>query len=250
MKQRQWQVSLLSEFFPRDARLLGLNINRGQEIKIRLRYSYDENSFLPYAELLGTMLHELTHIIHGPHNSTFYKLLDQLKEECEDLMIRGTFSFQGEGHRLGRNPNSYHNQFLEAAARRNSLVGSFNKLGGDSLMQTLYTPREMAALASERRFEDSLWCATDQQFQEVLQQSKLEYEASKRTLETFKRQTSNCNSTLIVDEEEPKIKRFKTEISINKNKDEITQSLEWICSSCTFLNSPSTLKCIICETKK
>jgi len=39
-----------------------VNINRGQKIQIRLRPQEDQNTFLPWESLLGTMLHELTHI--------------------------------------------------------------------------------------------------------------------------------------------------------------------------------------------
>lgn len=45
---------------------LGININRGQKICIRLRPANDPNSFLPLEEeLIGTMLHELTHNHRG-----------------------------------------------------------------------------------------------------------------------------------------------------------------------------------------
>lgn len=62
----------------------GLNINGGggrtSEIKIRLRPHNSEGSFFPYEHLLGTMLHELVHNVQGPHNATFYKLLDEITE--------------------------------------------------------------------------------------------------------------------------------------------------------------------------
>ncbi len=35
------------------------------------------------------MLHELVHNMIGPHNVSFYKLLDELKAECEELMAAG-----------------------------------------------------------------------------------------------------------------------------------------------------------------
>ena len=36
------------------------------------------------------MLHELTHMEIGPHNASFYKMLDELRDECEKLMREGT----------------------------------------------------------------------------------------------------------------------------------------------------------------
>lgn len=36
------------------------------------------------------MLHELVHMEIGPHNAQFYKMLDELRDECEKLMREGT----------------------------------------------------------------------------------------------------------------------------------------------------------------
>jgi hypothetical protein len=96
MRKRQWRVPLLSEFMPRNPNLLGLNVNRGQEIKIRLRPHHSPNAFFPFDHILGTMLHELVHIVHGPHNANFYKLLEELTAECEELMAKG-ISGTGQG---------------------------------------------------------------------------------------------------------------------------------------------------------
>lgn len=35
------------------------------------------------------MLHELVHMEIGPHNAKFYKMLDELRDECEKLMREG-----------------------------------------------------------------------------------------------------------------------------------------------------------------
>jgi hypothetical protein len=41
LKRRSWTIIRVSEFFPRNASLLGLNVNRGEHVKIRLRRSVD-----------------------------------------------------------------------------------------------------------------------------------------------------------------------------------------------------------------
>jgi hypothetical protein len=98
-------VGVLKEFLPANHELLGLNVNHGQSISIRLRKSRNDlNSFFPYEDLLGTMLHEMVHIgdnllkmpllmnyilVKGPHDAQFYKMLDELKHECEILMSQG-----------------------------------------------------------------------------------------------------------------------------------------------------------------
>jgi hypothetical protein len=55
MKSRGWKVPRVSEMFPNNPGLLGLNINRGQEIKIRLRPADNPAHFLPLESLIMTM---------------------------------------------------------------------------------------------------------------------------------------------------------------------------------------------------
>ncbi len=58
MRRRGWQVSVLTEFWPPEKSLLGLNWNKGQKICLRLRDPHDERQFLPLEEVVDTMLHE------------------------------------------------------------------------------------------------------------------------------------------------------------------------------------------------
>jgi hypothetical protein len=58
MRQRGWRVGILTEFYPTETNLLGLNYNHGQKICLRLRYPGDERQFLPLEEVTDTMLHE------------------------------------------------------------------------------------------------------------------------------------------------------------------------------------------------
>lgn len=58
MRRRGWKVGILTEFWPPEKNLLGLNWNKGQKICLRLRYPYDERQFLPIEEVVDTMLHE------------------------------------------------------------------------------------------------------------------------------------------------------------------------------------------------
>ena len=55
-----------------------------------------------YTLVLGTMLHELCHIVHGPHNDKFYSLLEELRVEAEELIdkgVAGLGAFECEGFR-------------------------------------------------------------------------------------------------------------------------------------------------------
>ena len=170
MIKYKWKVQLLTEFFPKDTHLLGLNVNQGAKICVRLRPASNRDVFLPYNSIVGTFLHELTHMKIGPHNAAFYKLLDQLWTECEAIMDNNDFqnkfknnmfnprsgngssgsgagnsAFAGTGHRLNNNNNNIRpvknkRQALAAAALRrakyNNLLGSNKsgtKLGGGML---------------------------------------------------------------------------------------------------------------------
>ena len=58
MRQRGWKLGILTEFYPTERNLLGLNHDRGHKICLRLRYPSDERQFLPIEEVTDTMLHE------------------------------------------------------------------------------------------------------------------------------------------------------------------------------------------------
>jgi hypothetical protein len=61
MRRHQWQLPELLEFFPDNPNLLGMNVNRGRKILIRLRPQHAPDTFLDLeGQLIGTMLHELS----------------------------------------------------------------------------------------------------------------------------------------------------------------------------------------------
>nr|CAB3469841.1 unnamed protein product [Digitaria exilis] len=103
MRRHKWRVKVLSEFSPRNPRLLGLNVGAGVEVKLRLRRAGRDHDFIPYEEVLDTMLHELSHNDRGPHDAQFYKLWDELRKECEELVSKGITGtgqgFDGTGRR-------------------------------------------------------------------------------------------------------------------------------------------------------
>eukprot|EP00038_Savillea_parva_P029753 m.73286 g.73286 ORF g.73286 m.73286 type:complete len:379 (+) comp8827_c0_seq3:302-1438(+) len=182
MRKRQWSVGVLEEFYPKSQGLLGLNVNRGARIKVRLRQPGDRKAFLPYNSVLGTLLHELVHIVHGNHSADFYRLLDELWDECEQLMDRGItgdttgagapgFSFTGTGQRLDgsqRNPTSgtrgtAKQRAADAALQRQGrrVGGRPRTLGGKRKIMQTKTPRELAAEAALRRQRDDVWCGAN-----------------------------------------------------------------------------------------
>lgn len=53
MVSRGWRVGTLTEFYPKNGNLLGLNVNRGQKVCVRLRPAGREGDFLPFESILG-----------------------------------------------------------------------------------------------------------------------------------------------------------------------------------------------------
>ena len=132
-------------------------------IALRLRAPKGQgHGMLPFEEVFGTMLHELTHIIHSKHTAAFYELMGELSKQWEQLEATGQvldasgFPTVG-GHRvdpMNHNPSAAEASQMQALAaerrrRMNRLMGS-GKLGGSSDWKHLPL-REKAARAAERR---------------------------------------------------------------------------------------------------
>lgn len=157
MRARGWSVSQLAEFYPGQHNLLGLNVNRGEKICLRLRYGTDRNQFLPIEQVVDTMLHELSHIVHGPHNAAFHALWDKLRDEHEALLMKGYTGegFLSEGRVLGGRgsvPMQEARRLARQAAeqRRTLAAGSGQRLGGRAVRPG-EDIRRVIADAAERR---------------------------------------------------------------------------------------------------
>lgn len=168
MRQRSWHVGTLAEFYPDERNLLGLNINHGQKINLRLRYPGDSNQFLPFEQVLDTMLHELCHNAIGPHNQQFHALWDQLRDEQESLMRKGYTGegFLGRGQALGgrRLPLHEASRLARQAAEQRRIAaerakGSGQRLGGSGIMRG-QDARQIIADAVERRIRIERGCAS------------------------------------------------------------------------------------------
>lgn len=144
----------------------GINQNRGQKICLRLRYPGDKNQFLPLEQVVDTMLHELSHNVHGPHNAEFHALWDQLRKEQEALTAKGYTGegFLSDGHRLGgrRVPRDEARRIARAAAekRRTLYSGSGQRLGG-APVRVGTDIRQVIVDAIERRNTVLKGCGSD-----------------------------------------------------------------------------------------
>ena len=139
IERHQWRIQELKEFNPKKQGVLGMNARRGSStvILIRLQHpgfknaSQDEikakngnskhrdmssdtiNGFYSWNELLGTMIHELSHMVHSNHSAEFYSFMNELYTEVERDEADGTINthksiantkgidLQGKGRVLG-----------------------------------------------------------------------------------------------------------------------------------------------------
>ncbi|KAG6846042.1 hypothetical protein H0H87_006406 [Tephrocybe sp. NHM501043] len=169
MRKHSWKLPVLAEFFPENPNLLGWlieqDINGGQKICIRLRPAHTPDTFYDEDDLVQTMLHELTHNVHGPHDDKFYKFLSGLQDEYDALQRSGYAGegFFSKGHRVGANvshdlpPHLARAKALEAAEKRRQtsrVLGSGGRISKD------LSPRELSAQAAERRARDEKSCAS------------------------------------------------------------------------------------------
>ncbi|KAI6371361.1 hypothetical protein MCOR25_003969 [Pyricularia grisea] len=156
MRARGWRVRQLAEFYPDQQNLLGLNVNRTHKILVRLRYPGDVNQFLPFEEVTDTLLHELAHIVHGPHDTKFHALWDQLRDEHEGLLRSGYTGdgFLSVGHKLGgrRIPMDEARRIARVAAeRRRAERGDLGRVLGGRAPRPGENIREVIANAAGRR---------------------------------------------------------------------------------------------------
>ncbi|XP_028552357.1 DNA-dependent metalloprotease WSS1 isoform X1 [Dendrobium catenatum] len=243
MRRRRWRVKVLSEFCPTNPSLLGLNVGAGSEVKLRLRRPNRDWDFFPFEQVLDTMLHELCHIEHGPHNAQFYKLWDELRKECDDLVAKGIAGtgegFDGPGRRLGgftrQPPASSLRQTALAAAQKRARVGPLlpsgpRRLGGDDVIMSSLSPIQAAAMAAERRMLDDLWCGSVSPEIERI-----------NGLEALGESPSNSSS------------HRSTPPSVSTSSlsavDNIDDKLAWECNVCTLLNQPLAPICEACGTQ-
>jgi hypothetical protein len=146
----------------------GLNINRTQRILIRLRYHHDSRQFLSMEQVTDTLMHELSHIVFGPHNADFNNLWNELRDEHQSLVMKGYTgeSFMTQGQKLGgkRVPlDEMRRQARQAAEKRKATTnagGGGQRLGGGPAVRGV-DMRKVIADAASRRGSITDGCASN-----------------------------------------------------------------------------------------
>ncbi|KAJ2929671.1 hypothetical protein H1R20_g7430, partial [Candolleomyces eurysporus] len=131
MQKHQFSVGVLTELAPHEQpHLLGLNVNAGQAIKLRI-YTDRYDGFRNYKEIRRVLCHELTHNVWGDHDNNFKELNSQLNREVaeyERAAIEGAHSLSGQPSSSGGysgNPSE-----LESEAQIHVLGGSGASVSG------------------------------------------------------------------------------------------------------------------------
>ncbi|KAL9629364.1 MAG: hypothetical protein Q9164_006913 [Protoblastenia rupestris] len=155
MRQRGWKVGVLTEFYPQERNLLGLNFNGGDRICLRLRHAADERQFLPLEQVTDTMLHD----------KHFHNLWNQLRDEYENLIRKGYTGegFLSTGQKLGGGRIPMHEARrrarVAAEKRRVLSAGSGQRLGGAPVRRG-QDIRQVIADAATRRATVMKGCAS------------------------------------------------------------------------------------------
>ncbi|KAJ3193409.1 hypothetical protein HK101_004885 [Irineochytrium annulatum] len=257
MQKRSWTLPLLREFFPDNPNLLGLNVNRGQEIRVRLRPHYDQDKFMDFESVLGTMLHELSHNIRGPHDAQFYKILDELTKELENLMAKGWKGdgFDGPGMRVGQGyshnvPEYEKRKAALSAAEKRAVTGKMmvpvggRKLGGGTgggglgALERIMTPGQLAAMAAEKRLRDRIWCGSNENDNENAPGVVIEVDDDDDGLDFSSRRQPVALGAV------------SSSAPLGPARAGSSAGDDWTCGVCTLINDPGAAKCDACQTAR
>mmetsp|Transcript_436 Transcript_436/g.828 ORF Transcript_436/g.828 Transcript_436/m.828 type:complete len:295 (-) Transcript_436:81-965(-) len=252
LNRRKWTIRLLTEFYPKDPSLQGLNVNRGQTVKVRLRSAESKESFLPFEYILGTIIHEITHIKISSHSAEFYKLMEELTVEVErdmsnGLTAEGTLryaAFAGIPRRLGCSTGGSKPQDklqlreaqVAAAEKRLKLgdccKGSGQKLGGKSINNESKVP----AVISTRE----VW---SKKYETTISSQHSDQNATKQ-----RRKRRNEALSSSVEIERPCGSGTSDNVCIPAELKGDSSSGRWTCNVCTLLNTESVYICDACGT--
>ena len=164
-----FKVGLVCEMFPKSPNLLGLNVNKGQKIMLRLRYHHNDRLFLPMCDIIGTFLHELTHNVHGPHDKQFYDYLNKLERRHEELKYGNSVSqYICEENTLGS--GALTNGIVDVRAKRLAIMNKpkfqseSHRLGSEDKVnkpsRNFTNIRQAMHEAAQRRLQDSKSCSS------------------------------------------------------------------------------------------
>lgn len=241
----KFKVGTLCEMYPKNPSLLGLNVNKGQKILIRLRLPFNDRLYYPMGDLIGTFLHELTHNVHGPHDAKFYALLDELKAKYESGPVSNDYVCEENRLGLGYRPNSTLKSMREKrleALSKGTYRAEARRLGGAKVLpQDL---RKVMLLAAERRLKDLKWCALGNLGDEDLGMTEVEQipQASKDDA-TLTKASSTASKSSAAQSDTPslKLKEYKEVIDLTLDEADDSGVEVVVVDACELNVDPSKL---------
>lgn len=119
-------------------------------------------------QVTDTLLHELSHIVFGPHNADFNNLWNELRDEHQSLLMKGYSGegFLSQGKKLGgkRVPLDEMRRQARIAAEKRKATTNANagghRLGGTSVVRGV-DMRKVIAEAASRRTSITEGCASN-----------------------------------------------------------------------------------------
>lgn len=245
-------------------------MNRGRQICLRLRHAGDKSQFLPLDHVIDTMLHELCHNVHGPHNSSFHALWDTLRDEYTDLIMKGFTgeAFLSEGRRLGGSSVPPRGVLREMDPRQTVLAMSSGRRLGGKPVKTKYDLRRAAADAAEKRQRELQGCGTDKlsdaQIRDISQTATRngfrtqaeEDKANEVAIGQALRELIDVGDTRPSPAPRPSSsqdrasERTSRETSAALGSRQKETKFAWVCEACTLRNRPNHLCCDACGMER
>lgn len=132
-----------------------------------MRYHHDSRQFLPLEQITDTLLHELSHIVWGPHDHNFHNLWNELRDEHQSLLAKGYTGegFLTQGRSLGgkRIPLDEMRRQARISAEKRKTTTNLNagghRLGGHPVTRVV-DMRKVIADAATRRNSITEGCAS------------------------------------------------------------------------------------------
>ncbi|GMH92839.1 hypothetical protein TrVE_jg10825 [Triparma verrucosa] len=182
-KRRNWKVGALCEMYPEgkvgvsDVCVMGLNVNKGQKILLRLRTD-DLQGWRKMESIRKVLFHELSHNDISEHNGEFFKLMREVEKECNSM----NWKTQG-GSSVGGSSSVVDDDLSDVMSEVSApFQGGSGRLGGESAeIANLLDARDMAANAAVMRLtrEEEEVCTNcgcgDQGIQDFLRETAVDY---------------------------------------------------------------------------
>jgi len=229
-------------------------------------------------EIVGTMCHELSHIVHSNHSADFYKLMDELQGQFEKLRgsvgTNSQFAFAGTGHKADSSRHNPQNPLMarrlaaeaaEARCRKSKLMGTSegHRLGGGNSDESWrrISPREAAARAAERRLMDDFWCpsssvvdcSADTEISSSSSSPSANHHRLKPAGPKHDREngfTGNNEVLELTSEDFVEAPFKKRAVTETNERSPLNSEALWECGSCTLLNPEITLACGACAKER